>query len=315
MEDKIEERAVAAYWGMAIGDALGATVEFMTPREIRVEYGVHDTIRGGGWLRLKAGEVTDDTTMALALGEAIIAHGVLDAHAIARAFDGWMRAKPVDIGNTVRRGILRFRQSGDPVTPENEQDAGNGACMRVLPTALATLHQPRESVRAAVLAQAHVTHHCDLSDAATVCVAEMIQALLVGRSRAEVLHEIVYRLLDVHPTFRFRGGKPRENPSGYIVDTLQVVFQCFFDSDGFEDCLLETVNRGGDADTTGAIAGMLAGAHYGLHSIPARWLKALSAAVRSACEQQARALVLRSDGSVGIDAQVAAEDVDGTVTV
>jgi ADP-ribosyl-[dinitrogen reductase] hydrolase len=287
----IEDRAVAAYLGLAIGDALGATVEFMTPREIRAEYGVHDTIRGGGWLNLRCGEVTDDTTMALALGRSILEQGKVDAVAAARAFDGWMRAKPVDIGNTVRRGILRFRQSGELVAPPNDHDAGNGACMRVLPVALATFGHDRTRVRADTLAQARITHNHPLSDAGTLCIVEMVQAFLAGRSRVEVLHEHVYRLIEQHSPFRFRGGKPRENPSGYIVDTLQTVFQCFFDTDSFADCLVETVNRGGDADTTGAIAGMLAGACFGLKAIPDEWIDALAQPVREACAAQARALV------------------------
>ena len=101
----MQPRAVAAYLGLAIGDALGATVEFMTPREIRALFGTHDEICGGGWLRLKPGQVTDDTTMSLALGQSILSAGGIDALNVAQAFDAWMRAKPVDIGNTVRRGI------------------------------------------------------------------------------------------------------------------------------------------------------------------------------------------------------------------
>jgi ADP-ribosyl-[dinitrogen reductase] hydrolase len=113
----LAERAVAAYVGLAIGDALGATVEFMTPKEIRAQYGVHENIAGGGWLRLKAGQVTDDTTMSLALGESILAAGRVDALAAADAFDAWMRAKPVDIGNTVRRNLVSFRSSRQPRSP------------------------------------------------------------------------------------------------------------------------------------------------------------------------------------------------------
>ena len=105
-------RAEAAYLGLAIGDALGATVEFLTPREIARQYGVHRELRGGGWLNLKPGQVTDDTTMALALGRAILADaGEVRALSCARAFDGWMRGKPVDIGNTVRRNLIAFRRS------------------------------------------------------------------------------------------------------------------------------------------------------------------------------------------------------------
>ncbi len=96
------DRAIAAYLGLAIGDALGATVEFMTPHEIRDRYGVHDKIVGGGWLHLKPGQVTDDTTMSLALGASILEQGKVDALACAQAFDAWMRAK--------LRGVRRLRQ-------------------------------------------------------------------------------------------------------------------------------------------------------------------------------------------------------------
>ena len=108
LNNSITDRAVAAYWGLAVGDALGATVEFMTPGEIRHQYGVHDHIRGGGWLRLKTGQVTDDTEMSLALGDAILQKGALDTVEVAQHFDQWLRSKPIDVGQTVRRGIVHY---------------------------------------------------------------------------------------------------------------------------------------------------------------------------------------------------------------
>ncbi len=286
----IESRAVAAYLGLALGDALGATVEFMTPREIAAQYKVHDTIRGGGWLRLRPGQVTDDTTMALALGGAILQSGRVDALACARAFDDWMRARPVDIGNTVRRGLLHFRVTGIPETEPSEHDAGNGAAMRVLPVALATLGQPEAQVRAACRAQAHVTHHNALSDAATECLALMVQDALHGAARDPLLQRRVIPLVTQHPEFEFR-NVTRSNPSGYVVETLRVVFQAFFGTTGFRECLIDVVNRGGDADTTGAIAGMLAGALYGEAALPKAWLAALDPPTRLECAAQARALL------------------------
>lgn len=286
---RVESRAVAAYLGLALGDALGATVEFMTPREIAAQYGVHERIRGGGWLRLPRGQVTDDTTMALALGAAILDHGEVEAQAVARAFDRWMRARPVDIGNTVRRGILHWRATGRAEVPPNEQDAGNGACMRCLPVALATLGAAPEVVRAASRTQAHVTHNHPLSDAATECVVDMVQQALGGATRA-ALRAVADGLVARQPQFAF-DGRPVANPGGYVVDTLCAVFQALFASDGFEACLVDVVNRGGDADTTGAIAGMLAGALYGRDALPARWLGDLDAGVAAACEVQARALL------------------------
>lgn len=285
------DRAIAAYLGLAIGDALGATVEFMTPREIAAQYGVHDTLRGGGWLHLKPGQVTDDTTMSLALGNSILAQGKVDALAAAQAFDSWMRAKPVDIGNTVRRNLLQFRKTGDPEAPYSDHDAGNGAAMRVLPVALATLGQTEAAVRAACRAQAHVTHHCALSDAACECLVFMLQDAMRGASKNDLLHDHAHPLVAQFPVFKFRGIKPSSNPSGYVVDTVQAVFQSFFDTDSFRDCLVDVVNRGGDADTTGAIAGMLAGALYGPTEIPEAWLKALDADTRRSCETHALALL------------------------
>jgi len=289
----IEDRAVAAYLGLAIGDALGATVEFMTPREIASEYGLHDRIRGGGWLKLPKGRVTDDTEMALALGEAILERGAVEAPAVADAFDRWMRRKPVDIGNTVRRGLIEYRRSGQSAVPLNEFDAGNGACMRVLPVALATLGAGSDTVRLATETQSHVTHNNPLSDAGTLCVVQMIQAALLGADRLELLHGPVKGLVTAQGKFNFRRRRA-ENPSGYIVDTLKAVFQGLFDTDNFEEALVETVNRGGDADTTGAIVGMIAGACFGTDAIPLRWLEAVDPETMRQCKEQALALVSMS---------------------
>ncbi len=286
------DRAVAAYLGLAIGDALGATVEFMTPREIAAQYRVHDSIRGGGWLRLKPGQVTDDTAMSLALGSSILAQGKVDALAAAQAFDNWMRGKPVDIGNTVRRNLLQFRLTGKPEAPYSDNDAGNGAAMRVLPVALATFGQTEDGVRRACRAQAHVTHNCAISDAACECLVFMMQDAFRGADKNHLLHGHAHPLVARHPEFKFRNIRQIGNPSGYIVDTLQAVFQSFFDTENFRDCLIATVNRGGDADTTAAIAGMLAGALYGLEDIPEAWLKTLDSRTRHSCEVQARTLIL-----------------------
>lgn len=288
------DRAIAAYFGLAIGDALGATVEFMTPREIAAQYGTHDTLSGGGWLHLKPGQVTDDTTMALALGASIIEQGKVDALTAAQAFDAWMRAKPVDIGNTVRRNLLQFRKTGNPEAPYSDHDAGNGAAMRVLPVALATFGQSEDEIRTACRAQAHITHHCALSDAACETLVFMVQDALRGTGKNDLLHKRAHPLAARFPEFKFRGVRPKANPSGYVADTLQAVFQGFFDTDIFRDCLIDVVNRGGDADTTGAIAGMLAGAVYGLDEIPLAWLKGLDMEIRRSCETQARMLTDRS---------------------
>lgn len=291
VNENVIAHAEAAYLGLALGDALGATVEFMTPREISYQYGVHRDIRGGGWLGIKPGQVTDDTTMSLALGTAIIADGgSVQPMSCARAFDAWMRSKPVDIGNTVRRNLLLYRRTGNPVALPSEHDAGNGAAMRVLPVALAMQAFDESEVRIAVRAQAHVTHNNPVSDAACEFIALSVQDFIRGEPLRNVYRCRIRPLIADYPEFAFRRRR-RENPSGWIVETMQAVLQSLLDTGDFESCLVDVTNRGGDADTTGAIAGMLAGALYGLDAIPMRWRKALDPKVREACRVQARELV------------------------
>lgn len=112
-------------------------------------------------------------------------------------------------------------------------------------------------------------------------------ALAFG-DRAEVMN--VQPLVAAQPAFAFRGKPRRENPSGWIVETMQAVLQSLVEVGGFENCLVDVVNRGGDADTTGAITGMLAGAMYGRSALPSRWLKALDPEIARRCRDQARQL-------------------------
>ncbi|MBN1959109.1 MAG: ADP-ribosyl-[dinitrogen reductase] hydrolase [Desulfuromonadales bacterium] len=283
----IYARAQAAFLGVALGDALGATTEFMTPGEIKSRYRVHRKIIGGGWLGLKAGQVTDDTEMSLAIAEAIIQQQEWDLKQIAENFLAWMRSRPVDIGSTVRKGIRSYMTYGTLEVPDNEWDAGNGAVMRMAPVALYTLGNPN-LLRRYAIQQAHLTHHHRLSDAACICVGRMTQAAILGADRFD-LHAMTRELTLEFPTFKFNRYKGLA--SGYVVDTLQTVFHYLFSTASFEECLTGIVNQGGDADTTGAIGGMIAGAFYGTEALPKKWLKKLNPATRADIETKAKELV------------------------
>jgi ADP-ribosyl-[dinitrogen reductase] hydrolase len=294
----LAERALGAYLGLAAGDALGATVEFMTPAEIREHHGVHRNILGGGWLRLRKGQITADTEMSLALGHSILATGKVEPQAVAEAFSAWMRGKPVDIGHTVRRGIARYRQTGEVVVPPHAYDAGNGACMRCLPVALCTLGAGSDEVAAANRAQSHVTHHSPLGDAGTLTVILMVQTALTGGRLAD-LQTMAEALAEAEPEYRY-DRRRAENPGGYLPETLRAVFQALFSNQGFEPAMIDVVNRGGDADTTGAILGMIAGALWGLHGIPAHWLHALDPKIVRQCTEQAERLIRLSPHARGL---------------
>jgi ADP-ribosyl-[dinitrogen reductase] hydrolase len=285
--DDIHRRALGAYLGLAVGDALGATVEFMTPREIHDRYGIHRKIIGGGWLKLEPGQITDDTGMSLALGDAIISSQGFNTKTAADAFVDWLRSKPVDCGATCRRGIRRYMLNGSLEAPPNEGDAGNGACMRNLPLVLATLGDDKKFA-GETLEQCHITHHHPLSDAASLALGRMTQQLLMGGG-IKACRFIANTLISNHPAFRFDPYPKRA--SAYIVDTVQTVLHFFFRTDSFESCVTQVVNQGDDADTTGALAGMLAGAAYGAQDIPAYWLKKLDPKVTLAIEAQTEELL------------------------
>ncbi len=292
---RLFDHALGAYLGLAIGDALGATVEFMTKREIAQRYGVFRDITGGGWLKLKPGQVTDDTTMCLALGDALLQGQRLgrpfDTRLMAEAFAAWWKGRPVDCGNTCRRGIMRFLNDGSIAGPASDGDGGNGALMRNLPVALATIGRP-DLLHSASLAQAHITHHHPLSDAATLSVGAMLHVLLGEPEPALALpacRAIADALVARHPPMRFVPYPGRA--SAYVVDTVQTVLHHFFVANDFESAVVGAVNQGDDADTTGALVGMLAGARFGAQALPRRWLNKLDHQTRLLITEQTAGLL------------------------
>jgi ADP-ribosyl-[dinitrogen reductase] hydrolase len=244
---------------------------------------------GGGWLKLKPGEVTDDTQMSLCIARSLVAVGWSPPD-IAERFAAWFKGWPVDVGNTCRRGIARYINHGTLAGPFNEGDAGNGAAMRVAPVALATLADGRLLERWAV-EQGHITHNHPLSDAACVLVGRLIHLGCTGQPR-ERLQNTVEDTVAQFPTFRF--SPYRGLATAYVVDTLQTVLHYFLSTNSFEECLVAIVNQGGDADTTGAIAGAIAGAFYGPAQLPDLWVRRLAPSLVSEIQGLSGRLVERS---------------------
>ena len=268
--EEVRSRAYASLLGVAIGDALGATVEFMTASEIKQTYGILQDIRGGGWLRLAPGQVTDDTQMTLCVARSIHECGFA-ARDIAHRFADWLRSRPLDVGNTCRRGIRRYIHFDSLAGPPCDGDAGNGAVMRMAPVAIASLADST-LLRTWAVEQAHITHHHPLSDAACIHVGGLLHLAYLGRSR-ESMRQYIRLAINSVPSFGY--SNYRGVCTAYVVDTMQTVLYHFFRSRNFEDCLINTVNQGGDADTAGAIVGAIAGAYFGLEEIPQRWIKKL----------------------------------------
>ena len=238
---EILSRARGAFVGLAVGDSLGAPVEFMTTHEIKARYGILNELVGGGWLRLKPGQVTDDTQMSLCIARAIIAANGWSLRGIADNFAQWMKSKPIDVGDTCRKGIRNYMLKGEMEAPYNQWGAGNGACMRMLPVALFSLGD-NDLLAGYALEQAHLTHNNNLSDAACIFFGRLVHLALTGHSKTMLRSELE-GLFTHYENFRFEPY--RGLATGYVVDTMQTVFHYFFSTGDFENCLIGVINQGG----------------------------------------------------------------------
>jgi ADP-ribosyl-[dinitrogen reductase] hydrolase len=266
-----------------VGDALGTTLEFSR----RGPHARHTAMTGGGPFGLAPGQWTDDTAMALALAESLLARGRFDAADVMEAFLGWWRfghhsctGVCFDIGATTEAALARFERTRDPFAGFTEpRSAGNGSLMRVAPIALFTLG---DAARASHLArlQSRLTHGApEAVEACDLFVAVLRNAIHTGDKHAV----LASRPWDGEPAIAALAtgswwGKVRSQirSTGYVVDTLEAALWAVSQTRSFEDALVLAVNLGGDADTVGAVAGQLAGALYGLSGIPERWLVPLA---------------------------------------
>jgi ADP-ribosyl-[dinitrogen reductase] hydrolase len=285
----LRDRALASYLGFAVGDALGATTEFMRPGEIQAKFHVHKEIIGGGWLHLKPGQVTDDTQLCLALGEALLEAGGMDERVVADRFVRWMSSKPADIGHTIRQALSRYKLFGCCQADYSDYANSNGALMRNLPVIIATLHTP-ELLTDWSTRQGLITHNNREAEDGMLMVSQLTQQVML-HSQATPLKSLTSQWIAQFPRFDYTHYK--RSVDGYIVDTLKTVLFFFFNTPDFESCLIGVVNAGGDADTNGALAGMLAAPFYGLDSIPQRWLKKMDRTIIADITRQTRQLIDR----------------------
>jgi len=277
--------------GLAVGDALGATLEF-GPR--RGKTNLHTEMIGGGPFRLKPGQYTDDTAMALALASAIVAgHAQFKPFEVAMNFLGWYtrgrfssNGRCFDIGNTTRRSLERFLKTKETIAPRDESALGNGAIMRLAPVPIAYSMHPEKAAEVADV-QTRITHNASLNIAAAQWLAFRLalqiratENLFDGTDRhcaigADYLDDFPALLECVGTDWR---AVPRTQVSsgGHVIDTLGAALWSIQTTGNFEDAVVAAVNLGDDADTVGAVTGMIAGAIYGEAAIPARWKGALA---------------------------------------
>ena len=273
-------RARGALLGLAVGDAVGTTVEFKP----RGSFKPMSDMIGGGPFCLLPGQFTDDTSMALCLAASLIEKG-FDLHDQMTRYTRWANegymssnGRCFDIGIATRGALQRFQRTGNPKSGSTDpQSAGNGCIMRLAPVPIRYVDQPAQAIHYCE-EQARTTHQAPECLSASRLFGEILVRALQGKSKDEILAppELAGKLptkIDAIGQGRYR-RKERDaiRGTGYVVDSLEATLWCFAQTENFRDCVLMAANLGDDADTTAAQAGQIAGAFYGEAGIPASWL-------------------------------------------
>lgn len=287
----LEQRYQGCLLGLAVGDAVGTTVEFMPPGSFPL---VEDMV-GGGPFGLNVGEWTDDTSMALCLADSLLTCKGFDAGDQMDRYVRWWKegylssnGRCFDIGGTVSQTLRRYQQTGNPLSGSTApHSAGNGSLMRLAPIPLYFAVDAEQAVH--LSAESSKTTH---GTVACLDACRYFGGLIVGTLRGVAKDELlseryspVSGLWDRSPhcpainavalgSFK-RKEPPHIKGTGYVVDSLEAALWAFHKSTNFKDGCLLAVNLGNDADTTAAIYGQIAGAYYGVEGIPASWRQCL----------------------------------------
>lgn len=266
--------------GLAVGDALGAPLEWLHPDQIHARFGgpLRDLVASPLWER---GEWTDDTAMALLLAESLADQGGYDEHDVFARYALWARSGPKDIGVTVGAALDRARspQEARSAAAVHHRDtggrsAGNGSLMRTAPIALRYVDEPGELERWARVDSA-LTHHDPVAGDACVWFDMTLAALVAGRKRPHSLSRVAVEAEQAIGAGADALAVEAQERLGHAWTALRVGFAAAFRHDDFEPAVVFAANFGGDADTNAAVAGALAGARFGASRIPERWLEPL----------------------------------------
>ncbi|HCH02631.1 MAG TPA: crystallin J1 [Vibrio sp.] len=309
ISDEVRNKAQGVLLGLALGDALGTTLEFRP----KGSFTPITDMEGGGPFNLQAGQWTDDTSMMLCLADSLLECGENNSKDQMDRYLRWYRhgensctGHCFDIGNTVRSALHQFELTGDPLSGSEEPNtAGNGSLMRIAPIALFYRKQSIEEACDAACLASMTTHAEPRTQAACALMTYFLHRGLNTPS-IELTKD---NFLTISPDFILRLGSLSQDVvdlatgnyrlkqeseikgTGFVIDSLEAALWCFYHSDSFEHGALLAANLGDDADTTAAIYGQIAGCFYGADSLPEHWLAEL--AWRKHIARHAEYLLLR----------------------
>jgi len=285
------DRARGVLLGLACGDALGRPVEFKSASAISTEHGRLDEMVGEGTWNQPAGTITDDTEQALCIARSLVEHQTFDPSDVADRFVAWYDTDPFDIGGMTARSLSRLKhgdawdEAGQHVWEQSRegQNAGNGSVMRCPP--LAVPYGSDWDRLADVSRQSSQITHADPRCTDGCAILNLTIAGLLDNTDAPLQAALDYVGLDapdelvtaLEPVARGETPSTLET-SGYVVHSLQTALHDGLVADSVEEAIVTAVNRGGDTDTIGAIAGAVAGARFGASQLPEQWVKAIDEA-------------------------------------
>lgn len=296
----LKNKLLGGILGLCVADAVGVPVEFCG-REALARKPVTD-MQGFGTHAQPPGTWSDDTSMTLCLLDSL-SHGV-DYGDIMQRLSAWLFEaqytpydEVFDVGNTSRDAIVRFKGGAEPLSCDGagEYDNGNGALMRILPLVF-ELHftygerffenEAAVDLINNISALTHAHMRSLIACGLYLSVADMLMGGMQLKYAIELGLGNGLTYYNAHPEYArelahfkrlteegfARRSEDDIKSSGYVVDTLEAAIWCLLNSCSYEECVLRAVNLGNDTDTVAAVAGGLAGMHYGYESIPAKWL-------------------------------------------
>jgi ADP-ribosyl-[dinitrogen reductase] hydrolase len=272
----IPDRARGVLLGLALGDALGAPLEWLHPEQIAARYGgpLRDLVEFPPWAR---GEWTDEAAMALCLAESLTEKNGYDAEDAFSRYAQFVRSRPPDVGADVELVLSRARstvEARQAARETGEQAPGNGALVRTAPLAL-RYHDDPGALDRTSRADAELTHHDPQAGEACLWLDLTLAALVCGRDRPRSTSAVAVSAEQaISASDEELAAEVQQRPSDALT-ALRVGFAAAFRHHDPESAIVFAANLGGDADADAAVAGALAGARFGAAALPERWLEPL----------------------------------------
>ena len=281
------DRFRGALLGLAVGEALGAPAEFLTPEQIVEKYGVITEMIGGGVYDAAPGEITDATEMMLCLAESLADNEGFDPEDIIARYSAWFESQPRHVSLTVRAALISYR-SGTHWDVASRRafeilggpTAGNGSLIRCAPVGL--LYSGDAAMRHELsLRESTLTHFDRLAGWSCAAFNDLLTAAIHGDLAGEIpaiAHTFDLEDKRVSAILRDTPSAEAEEivSSSFVLDTVQTAMWTVLHAADFEHAVTIAVNMGSDATAAGAVTGALAGAVYGASAMPARWLEVLA---------------------------------------